>query len=151
MKIVVSGTDSLGFQMANRDELYDRNIMIHTSFIPFREYENLLGIRDAHGVHVRDLRALRTMKWESNDFKSWEVNMVIYDTINNNCSIYEIKHSNKIIKNQARYLLDEEKCNIIKNKYGEITKKVIIYRGKTTKNDDNISYLNVEEYLISLK
>ena len=46
MKIVVSGTDSLGFQMANRDELYDRNIMIHTSFIPFREYENLLGIRD---------------------------------------------------------------------------------------------------------
>ncbi len=77
--------------------------------------------------------------------------MVIYDTINNNCSAYEIKHSNKIIKNQARYLLDEGKCNIIKNKYGEITKKVIIYRGKTTKNDDNISYLNVEEYLISLK
>ena len=37
MKIVVSGTDSLGFAMANRDELYDRSIMIHTSFIPFRE------------------------------------------------------------------------------------------------------------------
>ena len=35
MKIVVSGTDSLGFAMANRDELYDRSIMIHTSFIPF--------------------------------------------------------------------------------------------------------------------
>lgn len=45
MKIVVSGTDSLGFAMANRDELYDRNIMIHTSFIPFREYSRLLGIR----------------------------------------------------------------------------------------------------------
>ncbi len=45
MKIVVSGTDSLGFAMANRDELYDRNIMIHTSFISFKEYSRLLGIR----------------------------------------------------------------------------------------------------------
>lgn len=44
MKIIVSGTDSLGFAMANRDELYDRNVMIHTSFIPFREYVRLLGI-----------------------------------------------------------------------------------------------------------
>ena len=46
MKVIVSGTDSLGFAMANRDELYDRNVMIHTSFIPFREYEKLLDIRD---------------------------------------------------------------------------------------------------------
>lgn len=36
MKIVISGTDSLSFAMANRDELYDRNIMIHTSFISFK-------------------------------------------------------------------------------------------------------------------
>lgn len=45
MKIVASGTDSLGFAMANRDELYDRSVMIHTSFIPFREYVRLLDIR----------------------------------------------------------------------------------------------------------
>lgn len=45
MKIVVSGTDSLGFAMANRDELYDRNIMIHTSFISYKEYSRLLGIK----------------------------------------------------------------------------------------------------------
>lgn len=45
MKIVLSGTDSLGFLMANRDELYDRNIMIHTSFISFREYAKLLKIK----------------------------------------------------------------------------------------------------------
>lgn len=44
MKIVVSGTDSLGFAMANRDELYDRSVMIHTSFIPFREYSRILDI-----------------------------------------------------------------------------------------------------------
>lgn len=45
MKIVVSGTDSLGFAMANRDELYDRSVTIHTSFIPFREYARLLNVR----------------------------------------------------------------------------------------------------------
>ena len=45
MKIVVSGTNSLGFAMANRDELYDRSVTIHTSFIPFREYARLLNIR----------------------------------------------------------------------------------------------------------
>ena len=45
MKIVVSGTDSLSFAMANRDELYDRSVTIHTSFIPFREYARLLNIR----------------------------------------------------------------------------------------------------------
>lgn len=45
MKLVVSGTDSLGFAMANRDELYDRSVMIHTSFIPFREYARLLNFR----------------------------------------------------------------------------------------------------------
>ena len=45
MKIVLSGADSLGFAIANQDELYDRNIMIHTSFISFKEYSRLLGIR----------------------------------------------------------------------------------------------------------
>lgn len=44
MEIVVSGKDSLGFAMANCDELYDRNVMIHTSFIPFKEYARLLDI-----------------------------------------------------------------------------------------------------------
>lgn len=44
MKIVLSGTDSLGFNAADNNELYDRNLMIHTTFIPFREYSELLGI-----------------------------------------------------------------------------------------------------------
>lgn len=46
MKIVLSGTDSLGFAISINEELYDRAIMIHTTFIPFREYSMLLGIHD---------------------------------------------------------------------------------------------------------
>ena len=38
MKIVLSGTDSLGFWLAMDEELYDRAKPIHTTFIPYREY-----------------------------------------------------------------------------------------------------------------
>lgn len=46
MKIVLSGTDSLGFWFTLTQELYDRAYTIHTTFIPFREYSRLLGIND---------------------------------------------------------------------------------------------------------
>lgn len=44
MKIVLSGTDSLGFIFTEDEELYDRCIMSHTTFIPYREFETVLGI-----------------------------------------------------------------------------------------------------------
>ena len=47
MKIVLSGTDSLGFWFALHQELYDRAKAIHTTFIPYREHSRLLGI---HGI-----------------------------------------------------------------------------------------------------
>jgi len=46
MKIVLSGTDSLGFWFAQNEELYDRAITVHTTFVPFREHSRLLGIND---------------------------------------------------------------------------------------------------------
>lgn len=45
MKIVLSGTDSLGFVFTESEQLYDRCIMLHTTFISYREFENVLGIR----------------------------------------------------------------------------------------------------------
>lgn len=46
MKLVLSGTDSLGFWFATHQELYDRAVTIHTTFIPFREHSRLLGLHD---------------------------------------------------------------------------------------------------------
>lgn len=46
MKIVLSGTDSLGFWMSINQELFDRAYLFHTSFVPFREYSRLLAIDD---------------------------------------------------------------------------------------------------------
>lgn len=46
MKIILSGTDSLGFRLAENQELYDRAYNVHTTFIPFREYSRLLNKND---------------------------------------------------------------------------------------------------------
>lgn len=45
MKVVLSGTDSLGFLFSEVQELYDRCFMMHTTFVPYREFENVLGIK----------------------------------------------------------------------------------------------------------
>lgn len=47
MRIVLSGTDSLGFLFTEDEQLYDRCILLHTTFIPYREFESVLGI---HGI-----------------------------------------------------------------------------------------------------
>ena len=45
MKIVLSGMDSLGLAFSKEEQLYDRCIMMHTTFIPYREFEEVLGIK----------------------------------------------------------------------------------------------------------
>lgn len=44
MKIVLSGTDSLGFLFTEDEQLYDRCITLHTTFIPYREFERVMDI-----------------------------------------------------------------------------------------------------------
>ena len=44
IKIVLSGTDSLGFIFTEDEQLYDRCILMHTTFIPYRDFEYVLNI-----------------------------------------------------------------------------------------------------------
>ena len=74
MKIVLSGTDSLGFLFTETDQLYDRCILLHTTFIPYREFENVLCIRGIDeyiryggtmsmgGVHYNEASSFATKK-----------------------------------------------------------------------------------------
>ncbi len=43
VKVVLSGTDSLGFYIAKGDQLFDRTYMLHTTYISYKEYNYLLG------------------------------------------------------------------------------------------------------------
>lgn len=64
MKIVLSGTDSLGFLFSEDEQLYDRCILLHTTYIPYREFENVLGI---HGIDEY-IRCGGTMSMGGNDY-----------------------------------------------------------------------------------
>ena len=70
MKIVLSGTDSLGFWLAVHEELYDRAVMVHTTYIPFSEHSRLLGINDVD-EYIRYGGTLKAGVW---DFDNKEVN-----------------------------------------------------------------------------
>ena len=79
-----------------------------------------------------------------------EFDMVIYDKAGQNCRIYEIKHSAKANEKQTLHLRDAEKCQIIENRFGPISGKFVLYRGKD-KFAERVQYLNVENFLCGLK
>lgn len=76
--------------------------------------------------------------------------MVVYDTEENCCDIYEIKHSEKAIPNQYRHLIDEEKCQQTERRFGNIRGRYVLYRGKDAETEAGVIYQNVENYLKSL-
>lgn len=45
MKVVLSGTDSLGFVFSEDEQLFDRCQLLHTTFIPYREFERVLKVK----------------------------------------------------------------------------------------------------------
>lgn len=82
-------------------------------------------------------------------FAVGEFDMVLFDPETSSCKIFEIKHSDQIIQQQYRHLIDEKKCSDTEHRYGTITDKYVLYRGKT-QNIGEIQYKNVEEYLNNL-
>ena len=79
-----------------------------------------------------------------------EFDMVIYDKTSKNCRIYEIKHSTEANEKQSLHLRDAEKCQIVENRFGPISGKFVLYRGKDT-FAEGVQYLNVENFLCGLK
>ena len=82
-------------------------------------------------------------------FAIGEFDMVIADKKTATCDIFEIKHSDKAIPEQARHLMDEEKCSRTELMFGTIKSRNILYRGSETYLKD-IHYMNIEEYLLGL-
>ncbi len=83
------------------------------------------------------------------NFDAGEYDLVIADTKELTCKVYVIKHSEKTTQKQTRYLTDEEKLRATERRFGKITEKGVIYRGKSGYIGD-IRYINAEDYLMSL-
>ena len=82
-------------------------------------------------------------------FPVGEFDMVMFDPEAGSCCVFEIKHSKEAVPQQSLYLTDAEKCAQTQHRYGPITGKLVLYRGKS-QMVDGIQYQNVEEYLRSL-
>ena len=77
-KIILSGTDSLGFWFTLNQELYDRAYILHTTYIPFREYSRLLGIDDID-EYIRYGGTLRAGELAFDDEDPLEANAAFRD------------------------------------------------------------------------
>ena len=82
-------------------------------------------------------------------FPVGEFDMVVFDPNAGSCRIFEIKHSEEAAPQQYRHLIDAEKCAQTEHRYGPITGRFVLYRGKD-QLVEGIQYQNVEEYLKTL-
>ena len=122
------------------------------------EYEKTLVtnkiLDSVRGRMMEDIVLLETAKSLSKRYRVFkltfvvgEFDMVIYDTENNSCEIYEIKHSKERTPQQYRHINDPEKLAETERKYGKITKRAVIYRGDAHVEENGVEYINVEFYL----
>lgn len=82
-------------------------------------------------------------------FAVGEFDMVVCDPAALTCEIYEIKHSEEVVTDQYRHLINAEKCAETEHRFGQITGRYVIYRGEKAEVD-GVKYLNVEQYLKNL-
>lgn len=80
-------------------------------------------------------------------FSIGEFDMVVFNPETSSCEIFEIKHSKESNLKQCRHLIDEKKIKETEFRYGDITRKCVIYNG-LSHIENNIEYINVEEYLL---
>lgn len=113
-------------------------------------------MNEIRGRMMEDIVVLETMMANPDkevfklQFAVGEFDMVIVDPAAITCEIYEIKHSEEAVPAQYKHLVDPEKCNATEFRFGDIKRKAVIYRGES-KQEGNIEYLNVEEYLRGLQ
>ena len=120
MKIVLSGTDSLGFWLTVHEELYDRAVMVHTTYIPFSEHSRLLGINDVD-EYIRYGGTLKAGVW---DFENKEVNAEDASFRDNEST--RIYIDTAICSNIQHSLKCYQDGNHFRNLYGLYEKKELI-------------------------
>lgn len=83
-------------------------------------------------------------------FARGEFDMVIFDKKKIACAVYEIKHSSKCVREQARHLLDVEKLGLTTPRFGKLVGRFVLYLGENLDTEDGIAYRNAEEFLKNL-
>jgi hypothetical protein len=80
-------------------------------------------------------------------FDVGEFDMVVCDNAHRACRLFEIKHSGGIAEQQFRHLVDMEKMRLVRERFGEVTERTVLYRGVDADIDGGIHYRNVNAFL----
>ena len=94
------------------------------------------------GVDIRKYK--RTVSGVDREF-----NVALSDLSRGTSIVIEVKNSSECVQSQCKNLLSCEFCKLFENELGtEITRKIVIYNGTTTRAF-GIDYINAEEFLLS--
>ena len=109
---------------------------------------------EVRGRMTEDIVLMETAKQLGRKFKVFklqfargEMDMVIYNPDSNSCEIYEVKHSAEAVPEQYQHLVDSEKCALTEQRFGKITKRMVLYNGENFTEQNGVEYRNVSEYL----
>lgn len=151
MKIVLSGTDSLGFMITKKEQLYDRSILVHTTYISYKEFKEVLGI-EGIDEYIKYGGTMCTSGSNYSSFNLWNDYQTINEYVDTSIA-KNIQHSlnNYQDGNHFRHLQDlhdkNELTNIINRVVEDInhrfTKEVILKDFNS--NDLRISKRNLRK------
>ena len=122
MKIVLSGADSLGFWITKSNELYDRSILLHTTFIPYKEFYEVLGISGIDNyIQYGGTMSISGNNYNSAFSDSESTNEYINSAISNN-----IQHSLKYYQYEGHFreLYDLYKNNELTNAINRVVEDI---------------------------
>lgn len=63
-------------------------------------------------------------------FETGEYDMVIRNKKNDTCAVYEIKHSDKLVREQARHLRNPEMLRLTSPRFGKLVGRFVLYLGR---------------------
>ena len=137
--------------MLMKDDLY--------KLLPSNEKEFISEriLQEVRGRMLEDIILLETSKSLDKRFEvfklqfiSGEFDMVIRNKETNTCALYEIKHSDKYVIEQAKHLLNPEKISLTTPRFGDLVGRYVLYLGENIDTSEGIAYRNAKEFLKNL-
>ncbi len=115
-------------------------------------------LEEVRGRMMEEIILLETAKASGRNFDVFklrfargEFDMVIFDKKNAACAVYEIKHSRKCVREQARHLADEEKLALTTLRFGKLAGRYVLYLGENLDTEEGIAWRNAEQFLKNLQ
>ena len=80
-------------------------------------------------------------------FPRGEFDMVVRRPATNECELFEVKHAMVSDDRQARHLRDVKMLAEVERRFGRVSSRSVLYRGKSFCAEDGVRWRNVEEFL----